>query len=152
MHTRFSIQLMSWSDALPLARAVREKVFIDEQDVPRELEWDEWDARSDHAIALDSRSNAIGTARLLRIGCTGGRIGRMAVLRPWRGKGVGAALLEALLRMARDRGMPEVTLHAQTHAAGFYRKFGFDTQGSEFLEAGIPHIEMSLRLSRSAQG
>ncbi len=145
MQTRFSIQLMTWSDALPLARAVREKVFVEEQDVPRELEWDEWDARSDHAVALDGRSNAVGTARLLPVG----RIGRMAVLRPWRGRGVGAALLEALLQLARERGVPEVTLHAQTHAAGFYRKFGFDTRGDEFLEAGIAHVEMSLRLSRT---
>ena len=149
MRPRFGVQLMTWSDALPLARAVREKVFIEEQDVPRELEWDEWDQRSDHAIALDGRSNVIGTARLLSIGCVG-RIGRMAVLRPWRGKGVGAALLEALLRLAGERGVPEVMLHAQTHAAGFYRKFGFVTRGDEFLEAGIPHVEMSLRLSRIA--
>ena len=147
MHARFSIQLMSWSDALPLARAVREKVFIEEQNVPRELEWDDWDGRADHAVALDGSSNAIGTARLLPVG----RIGRMAVLRPWRGRGVGAALLEALLQLARERGIPEVTLHAQTHAAGFYRKFGFDTRGEEFLEADIPHVAMSLILPRTAQ-
>lgn len=144
MQTRFSIQLMAWSDALPLARAVREKVFIDEQNVPRELEWDEWDERSDHAVALDGGSNAIGTARLL----PNGRVGRMAVLRNWRGQGVGAALLEALLRLAGERGMREVTLHAQTHAAGFYRRFGFNARGDEFLEAGIPHVEMSLKPSR----
>ena len=151
MQTRFSIQLMTWSDALPLARAVREKVFIQEQDVPRELEWDEWDERSDHAVALDGGSNAIGTARLLPIGCIGGRVGRMAVLRHWRGQGVGASLLEALLRLAGERGMREVTLHAQTHAAGFYRRFGFDTRGDEFLEAGIPHQEMHLRLRRAPE-
>lgn len=144
MQTRFSIQLMAWSDALPLARAVREKVFIDEQNVPRELEWDEWDERSDHAVALDGGSNAIATARLL----PNGRVGRMAVLRNWRGQGVGAALLEALLRLAGERGMREVTLHAQTHAAGFYRRFGFNARGDEFLEAGIPHVEMSLKPSR----
>lgn len=144
MQTRFSIQLMAWSDALPLARAVREKVFIDEQNVPRELEWDEWDECSDHAVALDGGSNAIGTARLL----PNGRVGRMAVLRNWRGQGVGAALLEALLRLAGERGMREVTLHAQTHAAGFYRRFGFNARGDEFLEAGIPHVEMSLKPSR----
>lgn len=150
MQTRFSIQVMTWSDALPLARAVREKVFIEEQNVPRELEWDKWDERSDHAVAIDCLSNAIGTGRLLRIGSTRGRIGRMAVLRSWRRRGVGAALLEALLQLARDRGMPEVMLHAQTQAAGFYRRFGFDTRGDEFLEAGIPHVEMRLRLARTA--
>jgi predicted GNAT family N-acyltransferase len=144
MQTRFNIQLMTWSDALPLARAVREQVFIVEQGVPRELEWDDWDARSDHSIALDVDSNAIGTARLL----PGGRIGRMAVLAHSRRNGVGAALLKALLQLARDRGMPEVILHAQTHAAGFYRRFGFSARGEEFIEAGIPHQEMHLRLTR----
>lgn len=147
MQTRFSIQLMNWSDALPLARAVREKVFTEEQDVPRELEWDQWDEHSDHAVAFDGCSDAIGTARLLPVGCTG-RIGRMAVLRPWRRRGVGAALLGALLQLARERAMPEVTLNAQTHATGFYRRFGFKTRGEEFIEAGIPHVQMSLRLSR----
>jgi predicted GNAT family N-acyltransferase len=138
---------MSWSDALPLARAVREKVFIEEQGVPRELEWDEWDERSDHAVALDAGSDAIGTARLL----PAGRVGRMAVLRPWRRRGVGAALLVALLQLAREKGLPEVVLHAQTHAAGFYRRFGFNPRGGEFMEAGIPHQEMSLMLSRTAE-
>ena len=147
MHSRYSIQVMTWSDALPLARAVREKVFIEEQNVPRGLEWDDWDGRADHAVALDRRANPIGTARLL----PAGRIGRMAVLRPWRGRGVGTALLEALLQLARERGMAEVTLHAQTHAAGFYRKFGFDTQGEEFLEAGIAHVAMSLIIPRAAR-
>jgi len=147
MQTRFSIQLMTWSDALSLARAVREQVFIEEQGVPRELEWDDWDERSDHAVALDAGSNAIGTARLL----PGGRIGRMAVLGGWRRKGVGAALLKALLQLARERGMPEVNLHAQTHAAGFYRRYGFSARGEVFLEAGIPHQEMHLRLTRAPE-
>ena len=147
MPTRFSIQLMNWSDALPLARAVRERVFIEEQGVPRELEWDQWDECSDHAVALDTDSNAVGTARLLPCG----RIGRMAVLARWRRNGVGAALLGALLQLARDKDIPEVTLHAQTHAAGFYRKFGFTMRGDEFNEAGIPHVEMSLRLSRAPE-
>ena len=146
MQNSFRILLMNWSDALPLARAVRERVFIEEQGVPRELEWDQWDERSDHAVALDGGSNAIGTARLL----PNGRVGRMAVLAPWRRNGVGAALLGALLQLARDKDIPEVTLHAQTHAAGFYRKFGFTIRGDEFNEAGIPHVEMSLRLSRTA--
>ncbi len=147
MEKNFRILLMNWSDALPLARAVRERVFIEEQGVPRELEWDQWDELSDHAVALMStNSDAVGTARLL----PGGRIGRMAVLARWRRNGVGAAMLEALLQLARDRDIPEVTLHAQTHAAGFYRRFGFSVRGDEFNEAGIAHVEMSLRLSRPA--
>src|SRR5216117_3712789 len=82
-------------------------------------------------ILPSGRSRAIGTARLL----PDGRIGRMAVLVEWRGQGVGAALLEALLALAHERSMPCVMLHAQTHAAGFYRRFGFNERGGEFLEA-----------------
>jgi predicted GNAT family N-acyltransferase len=138
----FSIRILPWSDALPLARPVREKVFIGEQGVPRELEWDEWDERSEHAVACDAKGRAIGTARLV----PEGRIGRMAVLVEWRRRGVGAALLEALIALARERSMPRVALHAQTHAAGFYRRFGFSERGGEFSEAGIAHVEMTLEL------
>jgi len=137
---------MIWDEARPLARPIREIVFVEEQGVARELEWDDKDANCDHAVAFDGNGRAIGTARLL----PDARIGRMAVLKEWRGLGVGAALLRAMLARARDKGMTEVTLHAQTHAADFYRKFGFDARGDEFLEAGIPHVGMSLRLSRTA--
>ena len=137
-----AIRVLSWPEALPLARPVREKVFIEEQQVPSELEWDEWDARCEHAVACDAGGCPIGTARLL----PDGRIGRMAVLKEWRGRGVGAALLEAMLERARLRSMVRVILHAQIHAAGFYRRFGFSERGGEFLEAGIPHVEMTLEL------
>ena len=137
------ISILAWDKALPLARPVREKVFIEEQNVPRELEWDEWDERCEHAVACDSEGRAIGTARL----APDGRLGRMAVLREYRGRGVGAALLEALLARAREMSLTRVTLHAQIHAAGFYRRFGFSERGGEFLEAGIPHFEMTLELS-----
>jgi len=142
MAAPFTIRILAWSEALPLARPVREAVFIEEQRVPRELEWDERDELSDHVVACDVKGRAIGTARLL----PEGRIGRMAVLREWRRRGVGAALMEALLRQAREQSMSRVTLHAQTHAAGFYRRFGFKERGVEFLEAGIPHVEMTLEL------
>jgi predicted GNAT family N-acyltransferase len=132
---------------MPLARPIREKVFIEEQKVPRELEWDEWDERCDHAVACDAQGLAIGTARL----APDGKLGRMAVLRERRGLGVGAALLDALLARARERSLERVTLHAQTHAAGFYRRFGFSERGGEFSEAGIPHVEMSLELSPAPQ-
>ena len=143
MTTAFTIRLLAWSEALPLARPVREKVFIDEQRVPLDLEWDEWDERCDHAVACDPHGHAIGTARL----SPDGKLGRMAVLREWRGLGVGAALLKALLGRARERSMARVTLHAQTRAVGFYRRFGFSERGGEFFEAGIPHREMTLELS-----
>jgi predicted GNAT family N-acyltransferase len=143
MSATFTISILAWEKALPLARPVREEVFVAEQKVPLELEWDEWDERSDHAVARDASGRAIGTARLL----PDGRIGRMAVLREWRRRGVGAALMEALLQKAREQSMSRVTLHAQTHAAGFYRRFGFSERGGEFWEAGIPHVEMTLELS-----
>ena len=143
MAAPFTVRIMAWRDALPFARRVRERVFIEEQKVPRELEWDEWDERGDHAVAFDAEGLSIGTARLL----PDGRIGRMAVLKEWRRQGVGAALLEAMLERARRRSMARATLHAQTQAAGFYRRFGFNERGEEFQEAGIPHVEMTLELS-----
>jgi predicted GNAT family N-acyltransferase len=143
MSATFTISILAWEKALPLARPVREEVFVAEQKVPLELEWDEWDERSDHAVAREASGRAIGTARLL----PDGRIGRMAVLREWRRRGVGAALMEALLQKAREQSLSRVTLHAQTHAAGFYRRFGFSERGGEFWEAGIPHVEMTLELS-----
>ena len=142
MAAKFTIRIMAWRDALPLARPVRERVFIEEQKVPRELEWDEWDEASDHAVAFDEEGNPIGTARLL----PAGRIGRMAVLKEWRGQGVGAALLDAMLDLARSRAMTRAVLNAQIQAAGFYRRFGFSERGGEFEEAGIPHVEMTLEL------
>src|ERR1700704_3080360 len=142
MSEQFTIRVLAWSEALPLARPVREKVFIEEQQVPRELEWDEWDERSEHAVARDLKGRAIGTARLL----PDGRIGRMAVLGEWRRRGVGAALMEAMLDRGRERSIRRITLHAQTHAAAFYRRFGFNERGEEFLEAEIPHVEMTLEL------
>jgi predicted GNAT family N-acyltransferase len=142
MPEAFTIRILAWREALPFARPVREQVFVEEQKVPRELELDEWDERCEHAVACDARGEAIGTARLL----PDGRIGRMAVLGEWRRRGVGTALLEALLERARKRSIRRVTLHAQTHAAAFYRRFGFNERGEEFLEAEIPHVEMTLEL------
>lgn len=142
MPAQFTVRIMEWREARPLARPVREIVFVVEQKVPLQLEWDEWDERSDHALALDPTGSPIGTARLL----PDGRVGRMAVVKEWRRRGVGGALLLALLERARNRSMTRSILHAQTHAAGFYRRFGFSERGEEFLEAGIPHVEMTLEL------
>jgi predicted GNAT family N-acyltransferase len=137
------VRVMSWSLAAVEARRIRVQVFVAEQGVPIELELDEWDARCDHALAHDSAGAAVGTGRLL----PDGRIGRMAVLAEARGRGMGAALLEALIAQAIARGMAEVVLHAQTHAAGFYSRFGFHQYGNEFMEAGIPHIAMKRKVS-----
>ena len=95
-------------------------------------------------LATTPDGTLVGTGRLLR----DGRIGRMAVLRPWRGKGAGGALLAELLKMAQAAGLNDLVLHAQTHAMGFYEKHGFVAEGEEFMEAGIPHFAMFRRLQR----
>lgn len=127
------------------AFGVRRKVFVEEQQCPPEEEWDEYDAVATHFAALDDEGRAIGSARLV---CHGeaGKVGRMAVLREWRGQGVGQALLEATLEEARRLGLKWVYLHAQTHAEGFYSRFGFQPEGELFQEAGIEHVRMSRRL------
>jgi predicted GNAT family N-acyltransferase len=137
-----SIELGTWRALRDAAAAIRFTVFVDEQKVPADIELDEWDERSLHAVARDAQGRALGTGRLL----PDGHIGRMAVLKEARGLGVGSALLEALMQAARERGMQTVVLNAQTHAAPFYRRLGFAEEGAEFEEAGIPHVTMRARL------
>ncbi len=135
----FTVQLVNWNtDSKPL-KAVRIAVFVEEQGVPEDLEWDGLDERSQHVMAIASSGKPVGTGRLL----PDAHIGRMAVLKEWRGKGVGGALLDTLLVLANRTGFGVVQLHAQTHALDFYRKRGFMAQGKEFMEAGIPHFLMT---------
>jgi predicted GNAT family N-acyltransferase len=137
----FGIEAGSWNELGTLARQVRDAVFVDEQKVPREIEWDEHDAVSRHVIARDADGSAIGTGRLLPHS-NPGHLGRMAVLADWRGKGVGRALLERLLEEACRQNHRHLALHAQTQASGFYRRFGFVEEGPAFMEAGILHRTM----------
>ncbi len=116
-------------------------MFVEEQRVPPEIEMDENDAASVHALAYEN-GKAVGTGRLL----PDGHIGRMAVLREHRAQGVGGGILVRLIAEARRQGMREVVLSAQTHALEFYRKHGFASSGGVYLEAGIPHQEMRLGL------
>jgi predicted GNAT family N-acyltransferase len=125
-------------------RAVREPVFVVEQNVPIEMEWDELDPQCHHVLARDGENKPIGTGRLT----PERKIGRMAVLREWRGRGVGDALLQALIDEARRRSWEQVSLHAQVDAKGFYEKWGFEPYGEEFEEAGIRHQSMRLALTR----
>ncbi len=129
-------------------RAVREPVFVVEQQVPIEEEWDELDPQCRHVIARDNNNTPIGTGRLT----PERKIGRMAVVATWRGKGVGGALLEALMDEARALGWPEVTLNSQTHAMPFYAAYGFEAFGDEFMEAGIPHRKMRKALNAPDPG
>lgn len=141
MSAALTVRLGSWNELSAQASPIRFTVFVDEQKVPVELELDEFDPLSCHALAL-AGDEAIGTGRLL----PDGHIGRMAVLAGWRGRGVGALLLQALIDEAQRRGMTRVVLNAQTHALGFYARFGFVPEGEEYEEAGLPHRTMSLSL------
>jgi predicted GNAT family N-acyltransferase len=135
---------VNWDGGMDNAslRDIRRRVFIEEQRVPESLEWDEFDAVSLHSLAETEAGIAIATGRLL----PDGHIGRMAVLPEWRRRGVGYAVLLALMAAARARGDQSVRLHAQVHALGFYRKAGFVADGPVFDDAGIPHRTMSCRL------
>lgn len=128
----------NWTTLGRAAMTVRERVFVREQGVPAEIERDELDATSTHVVAFGLQGETIGTGRLL----PDGHIGRLAVMKKWRDKGVGAALFESLLQLAAAAGMERLELHAQTPAAGFYARYGFATRGAEFYEAGLPHITM----------
>jgi len=135
------IEILRWENARAHAAPIRFAVFVEEQGVPREIELDALDKDCLHAVAF-SGGQAVGTARLL----PDGHIGRMAVLKPWRGRGIGGLLLDRLVGEARARGDRELMLSAQVHALAFYRGHGFVEQGAEYLEAGIPHQAMRRRL------
>ena len=138
----FHVEIANWERDRAALRAVREAVFIVEQRVPDDEEWDALDAGSVHALARAADGTPVGTGRLT----PEHTIGRMAVSRDWRGRGVGDAILRTLLEQARARGWRDLVLHAQTHALAFYERHGFVREGDEFDEAGIPHYVMRTRL------
>jgi predicted GNAT family N-acyltransferase len=145
MTTPFTVSLVSWHDGEPLLRAIREAVFIREQNVPIDLEWDGKDGDCRHALALSLNGDAIGCARMQ----ANGHIGRVAVLPQWRSQKVGTAIMEALIDEARSRGYKQVDVYAQTNAIPFYLNFGFVEYGKEFMDAGLPHRKMKLKLLSS---
>jgi predicted GNAT family N-acyltransferase len=139
---KLNIVTGDWDSLRDHAQSLRVEVFVVEQGVPIELEWDEADEVSTHAVAYDEAGQVIATGRLL----PDGHIGRMAVRKSARGKGIGSEVLAALLDEAKRLGYSELVLHAQTHAVDFYVKHGFQIEGDEFLESGIPHCRMTLAL------
>jgi predicted GNAT family N-acyltransferase len=136
-----TIELLDWPAAQTEAKRIRFAVFVEEQGVPAEIELDDMDTHCLHALAFEG-DEAVGTGRLL----PDGHIGRMAVVKAWRGRGVGGALLRRLVEAARERGDREALLSAQVHALGFYRGHGFTPYGDVYHEAGIPHQAMRLTL------
>lgn len=136
------LRIADWDLDREALRLVRDRVFIEEQRVPVELEWDGRDSVALHVLAEARNRDPIGTGRLE----PDGKIGRVAVLRSSRGKGIGTAIMRRLLAEASAAGRHEVYLHAQTAAATFYARIGFHETGHRFVEAGIPHQEMRMKL------
>lgn len=117
---------------------IRTAVFIKEQHVPVELEWDEFDKDSTHILAYYD-NKAVGTARLLN----DGHIGRMAVLKTYRNRNIGQNMLKYILKLAKSKSIRKIELAAQEHAVEFYKKYGFSVTSDVFLDAGIPHYNMT---------
>ncbi len=137
-----AIHPATWADDRAALMAVRRAVFIEEQGVSEDEEWDEHDACCEHLLATTTKRDAVGTARLH----PSGRVGRVAVLKSFRGLGIGHALMLEIILLASTRGLPQLVLHAQLQALEFYRRLDFEVCGEEFLEAGIAHVEMVKRL------
>lgn len=138
MDASFKLTHYSWQGNNEVLTAVRRIVFIKEQHVPEALELDESDSICHHVLVTDADNKPVGTGRI----GPDGRIGRMAVLKEYRGQGVGSALLAALLDYARQEQYAGVYLHAQLDAIPFYEKHGFMANGETFMDAGIPHRTM----------
>lgn len=142
MGVRMMVRTGDWKTLCKDAQRVRYDVFVIEQNVPLDIELDAHDVQCVHAVAYDEAGQAVGTGRLL----PDAYIGRMAVLGPYRGQGVGSQLLQALIQEARRRAYPEVILSAQTHAVAFYERHGFVPEGASYMDAGIEHMLMRLSL------
>jgi predicted GNAT family N-acyltransferase len=143
--TRFIVKHAPWdSPEGNLVRNIRIKVFVEEQNVPREEEFDAVDLSCFHVLAYDEEGRLCGTGRLYAdaVEKALAHIGRMAVLKEARGMGCGAAIMEALILEAERRGFKRVVLSAQEQAIGFYRKFGFECAGERYWDVNIPHILM----------
>ncbi|MCG8316543.1 MAG: GNAT family N-acetyltransferase [Pseudomonadales bacterium] len=128
----------TWQEQQHSLHDIRRQVFIEEQNVPEALEWDDEDTTATHFLAFSDNGSPIGVARLL----PSGQIGRMCVLKPFRRSGIASLLLGAAEAAALNKGMSNVFLHAQCYISHFYAKHGYVCQGEEFMDAGIPHIEM----------
>ncbi|MCJ7558402.1 MAG: GNAT family N-acetyltransferase [Gammaproteobacteria bacterium] len=144
------VRLALWPEDEPRIHEIRNAVFVKEQGVPANLEWDGKDPACLHVMAElfdGAKRDAVGTGRIM----PNGKIGRMAVLGKYRGKGIGGEILAALVEAARARGQHDVYLHAQSHALAFYQRFGFVADGEEFQEAGIPHRKMHRNIEHAKQ-
>jgi YbgC/YbaW family acyl-CoA thioester hydrolase len=140
------LKLGTWEALKDLAAPLRTEVFVEEQEIPQDLEWDEHDVTALHALVVNKLGQPVATGRLLQPQPKIAQIGRMAVSKPLRGGSLGRMVMDAFIEAARKRGDHEVILHAQCSAEGFYRRMGFKAHGEVFQDAGIDHIEMRLKL------
>ena len=143
--TDFKIISGTWADLAKDAEIIRRAVFIQEQNIAEQDEWDAQDTISHHFVVYvieQGASHAIATARLL----ANNSIGRVAVLKSYRGQGVGRKLMLSIIAQAKQEQRNFLTLSAQVHAIAFYQSLGFSVQGEEYLDCGIPHLDMSLAL------
>ena len=138
MNPDFQLTHCCWQDKKSALGAVRRTVFIEEQQVPKALEYDGLDESCQHVLVTDARQRPVGCGRIK----ADGHIGRMAVLKDYRRQGIGSAILEALLKVAREQCCAAVYLHAQVRAIPFYEKYGFCVSSEVFMDAGIPHKTM----------
>lgn len=137
----------TWETLREAVSGVRRTVFVEEQGIALDDEFDDTDPVCTHFAAFDDAGRPIGCARLL----PDGHIGRVAVMKPQRGRGTGRLILKAVLAYARDHGFSRVVLNAQTQARGFYETLGFAAHDDTFLECGIPHVTMTLALSQCSR-
>jgi predicted GNAT family N-acyltransferase len=135
--SKINIKIVNFNTSYSEIEKIRTTVFIEEQKVPTELEWDEFDQNSLHILAYYD-NKAVGTARLL----TDGHIGRMAVLKEYRNRNIGESMLKYLLEIAQEKAYKNIKLSAQEHAVDFYKKYGFSVSGDIYMDAGIPHFDM----------
>ncbi len=124
---------------------VRKRVFVEEQGIPEDLELDEYDMEAMHMVAKDGE-RIIGTARVLFLAASQAKLERMAILKPFRHRGIGKSIISFLDEEFKNRGIEQVVLHAQCSAVNFYKSCGFEESGSPFWEAGIKHVKMQKRL------
>jgi len=137
----FVIAIVNWYDKKAEIISVRRAVFVEEQNVPESIDFDGSDPDFIHVLATEKNSLPVGTARINRKG----RIGRMAVLRKYRRRGIGRKMIQALMDYGRKNAITDFHVSAQITAIGFYKKMGFEPSGEEFIEAGIKHINMKLK-------
>ncbi len=144
----YTIRFASSPADLDALYKLRRDVFETEQGIPRPLDRDAFDFSADHVVAFDAKGRCVGTGRVVRVDSRTAQIGRMAVAKSERKRGVGALVLESLERMAALRGISELTVNSQLPAEVFYQHRGFARVGEVFLDQGVPHVVMKKSLVR----